>query len=126
MQKYAPLTIAKWIFFYGFFFVLPFGIKDFLAIDWQTIPSDALWALAVVILGATVLAYLFNILGLQYGNPALVSVYIYLQPVIATLIAVIMQSDKISITKIISSLLVFAGVALVSFSGNNKTLKATV
>ncbi len=126
MQKYAPLTIAKWIFFYGFFLVFPFGIQEFLAIDWQTIPSIALWSLVVVILGATVLAYLFNILGLQYGNPALVSVYIYLQPVIATIIAVIMQSDTISATKIISSLLVFAGVAFVSFSGNNKTLKATV
>lgn len=117
MKKYSPLTIAKWIFIYGFFLVLPFGINDFLTINWADLSTDTILALIFVVFGATVLAYLFNMLGLNFGSPALVSVYIYTQPVIATLIAVFSGSDRISIEKIISSLLVFAGVALVSFTG---------
>ncbi|MFI5170742.1 MAG: DMT family transporter [Chitinophagales bacterium] len=126
MQKYAPLTIAKWIFIYGFFLVLPFGINDCMSIDLSALETPTILALIYVVLGATVLAYLFNMLGLNYGNPALVSIYIYTQPVIATIIAVLSGSDYISAEKIISSILVFSGVALVSFTGNVKPLKPTL
>jgi len=126
MAKYSPYTIARWIFTYGILFVLPFGIQSVMHIDWQSIPAIAFWALGFVILGATVLAYLFNILGLNYGSPALVSIYIYTQPVIATIIAIALGSDTITITKVISAILVFAGVALVSFTGTKKPLNTAV
>ncbi len=120
MEKYSPITVTKWIFIYGFFMVLPFGIKEFMDISWQTLSLQAYLSLSYVVVAATILAYLFNILGLMHGNATLVSIYIYTQPVIATIIAVIAQTDTLNITKIISSLLVFAGVALVSFSNGNK------
>ena len=119
MLKYSPFTIARWIFTYGIIFILPFGWNQVAAINWADMPSIALWSLAFVILGATVLAYLFNILGLNYGSPALVSIYIYTQPVIATIIAVVYGSDHLTIEKVISALLVFTGVGLVSFTGKS-------
>lgn len=126
MAKYSPYTIAKWIFTYGIIFVLPFGWKDVSGITWSAIPPIAIWALVFVILGATVLAYLFNILGLNYGSPALVSIYIYTQPVIATIIAITYGSDHLTVSKVISAILVFSGVALVSFSGSKKTITSNV
>ncbi len=121
MQKYAPLTLAKWIFLYGLILIFPFGIRDVIAINWQVISPIAIWSLVFVILGATVLAYLFNILGLHHGSPTLVSIYIYTQPVIASIIAIATQADVITWPKIISSILVFSGVALVSFSKTKYT-----
>ena len=115
MKKYAPLTLAKWIFLYAIPPVLIFAWPELHSLPFSTIPSEAWIALSVVVLGATVLAYLFNILGLQYGSPALVSIYIYTQPIIATMIALALGTDTISAEKIISALLVFAGVGLVSY-----------
>lgn len=126
MLKYSPYTIARWIFTYGILFVLPFGWKEVDAISWSTIPAIAIWALVYVILGATVLAYLFNILGLNYGSPTLVSIYIYTQPVIATIIAVAYGSDHLTTGKVVSAILVFSGVALVSFTGAKKPLSSGV
>lgn len=126
MAKYSPLTIARWIFTYSIFFVVPFGYNSFVHIAWATIPAAGIWALAFVIIGATVLAYLFNILGLNYGSPALVSIYIYTQPVIATIIAIAAGTDTLTAGKVLSALLVFTGVALVSFTGSKKALNTSV
>ncbi len=65
---------------------------------------------------STFFAYLFNTLGLKYANAALVSIYIYTQPVLATFIAITLNRDNLSVEKIIASILIFGGVALVSFS----------
>lgn len=115
MQKYAPLTIAKWIFTYAVIPVLIFAWSDLNSVTYSEVPLQAWLALAVVVIGATVLAYLFNILGLQYGSPALVSIYIYTQPIIASAISLSMGNDTLTPLKILSALLVFSGVALVSF-----------
>ncbi len=126
MQKYRPLTLAKWIFIYGTVGVIPFGIRDVISVHWAEVPASALWALTFVVIGATVLAYLFNMLGLHFGSPALVSIYIYTQPVIASFIAVVNGTDHLTTVKLLSALLVFAGVALVSFTGSGKPLKPAV
>lgn len=122
MKKYHPLTLAKWIFIYAIPPVLIIGGHELSQLNWYEIPVNAWLALSVVVLGATVLAYLFNILGLQYGSPTLVSIYIYTQPIIAAAIALLAGNETITWQKITSALLVFTGVALVSWQ--NTTAKS--
>ena len=114
MQKYKPITVISWVFLFGILFVIPFGWSDFQAIQWATMPSGILWRVAFVVIGTTFLAYLFNIYGLKTLNPSTVSTYIYLQPVLASIVAIIASSDSLDITKIGSSILIFLGVYLVS------------
>ena len=114
MQKYRPITVISWVFLFGILFVIPFGWSDFHAIQWATMPYDILWRIAFVVIGTTFLAYLFNIYGLKTLNPSTVSTYIYLQPVLASIVAIIASSDSLDITKIGSSILIFLGVYLVS------------
>ena len=114
MQKYKPITVISWVFLFGILFVIPFGWSDFQAIQWATMPSGILWRVAFVVIGTTFLAYLFNIYGLKTLNPSTVSTYIYLQPVLASIVAIIASSDSLDITKIGSSILIFFGVYLVS------------
>ena len=114
MQKYKPITVISWVFLFGILFVIPFGWSDFQAIQWATMPYDILWRIAFVVIGTTFLAYLFNIYGLKTLNPSTVSTYIYLQPVLASIVAIIASSDSLDITKIGSSILIFLGVYLVS------------
>ena len=114
MQKYKPITVISWVFLFGILFVIPFGWSDFQSIQWSTMPGGILWRVAFVVVGTTFLAYLFNIYGLKTLNPSTVSTYIYLQPVLASIVAIIASSDSLDLTKICSTVLIFLGVYLVS------------
>ena len=62
----------------------------------------------------TFFAYLFNSFGLKAVSPTVVSFYIYLQPILASIIAIMLGKDQLTITKISLALLIFVGVYLVS------------
>lgn len=114
MSKYKPITVIKWVFFFGAFYVFPFGFQQFLEIDWSAFYDKIWYAFLFVVIGTTFLAYLFNIYGLKRLNPTTVSTYIYSQPLIATAIALFYQGGSIDAIKVISALLIFSGVYLVS------------
>lgn len=114
MYRYHPVTVIKWVFLFGFIFVIPFGWNEFAEIKWQEF-SPIIWSeFAFVIFATTFLAYLFNIIGLKKLSPSVVSTYIYLQPLFAAFIAVLLSKDNINHVKIISALLIFTGVFMVS------------
>ncbi len=114
MSKYHPITIIKWVFFWGFLFAIPFSYPEFSQTDWERFPTYVWWAVVYVVIGATFFTYLLNIFALQKVNASVVSSYIYTQPVIATCIAVALGKDELSWIKILGGLLIFAGVYLVS------------
>ena len=114
MKKYKPITVISWVFLFGFIYVIPFGWNDFQAIEWTSMPADIFWKAAFVVICTTFMAYLLNIYGLKSLNPSTVSTYIYLQPVLASLVAIFAGSDSLSTIKIGAALIIFAGVYLVS------------
>ena len=114
MNKYHALTVISWVFLFGFLFVLPFGWSEFQLVQWSVMPSPIIGKVIFVVIGTTFLAYLFNIFGLKTLNPSTVSTYIYLQPVLASAIAIMAHSDQLDILKVSSTILIFIGVFLVS------------
>ena len=67
-----------------------------------------------ILLGATFFAYLLNAYALSKASASMVGSYIYLQPVLAIIIAVAKDTDTISFEKIAYMLIIFAGVYLVN------------
>jgi drug/metabolite transporter (DMT)-like permease len=67
-----------------------------------------------VVLGATFLAYLFNIYGLRHLQASGTGSYIYLQPIFATIVAVLFLDEEITMQKLLAAALIFAGVFLVN------------
>jgi drug/metabolite transporter (DMT)-like permease len=120
MAKYQTMTVISWVFFFGLIFVIPFGFGEFSQIEWSTMPTNIIYAIIFVVVGTTFLAYLFNIIGLRTLSPTTVSTYIYLQPILASIIAISFNSDQLDANKIISSLIIFAGVYLVSVERKTK------
>lgn len=120
MRKYSPITVIKWVFTFGFIFVLPFGFNQFIEIEWDLFKTDIWLKFGFVIIGTTFLAYLFNIYGLKKLSPSVVSTYIYLQPLLATVFAIWAGKDSLDWIKIAAAVLIFSGVYLVS---KTKTLK---
>ncbi len=114
MDKYNAFTFVKWIYTFGFIMVLPFGWNEFQAIDWSTIPNPIFWKIGFVILFSTFFTYLLNLLSMRELKPTTVAVFIYLQPLFATVIAVSYGKDDLSFVKLLSAVLIFAGVFLVT------------
>jgi drug/metabolite transporter (DMT)-like permease len=122
MKKYNSLTVISWVFLFGFFFMLPFGLPDILQTDFSVFTTNTYAVIAFVILGTTFLAYLFNIYALNYVAPSVNGSYVYLQPAISFLMVslyatVFNQTEyaqDINAIKITSCLLVILGVYLIS------------
>jgi len=113
MTRYHFLTIMKWMFSIGFVVILPFGYSDALAVEWGEI-SNKIWGeIAFVVIGTSFIAYMCNIYALKRLRASTVGFYIYLQPVLATVVALILGSDKLDAIKILASLIIFIGIYLV-------------
>lgn len=120
MKKYHPITIVKWGFTFGALFVFPFSITELMAVEWHTFNQTVWLAVAYVLICTTFFAYLLNAFALKTVQATTASTYIYLQPLLATLIAVAYQSDQLVPLKMVSALLIFAGVYLVSMKPAKK------
>ncbi len=114
MSKYKPLTIMKWVFTFGFVFVLPVSAKIIAKTDFGIIPLKIWFSIGYVVLFTTILAYFLNNFSLKKLSPPVNSSYIYSQPLIATIVAVFLSKDRLTITETIASLLIFTGVYLVT------------
>ena len=114
MHKYHPITVTKWIFNFGFFFVLPFGFHELINTPMNDFTLHVWMAIAYVLIGTTFLTYLLNTFALKLVGPSTVSIYVYLQPVIATVIALLLGKDELTIVKLAAGLMIFSGVFLVS------------
>jgi drug/metabolite transporter (DMT)-like permease len=126
MKKYHPLTVTMWSFFFGWFVVLPFGINDFVAINFSEIPLKIWSFIAFVTIGSTFLTYVLNAYALRKASPSLVGSYIYLQPVLASLIAIFSGKDMLTLEKLMYILIIFSGVVLVSYKPKNILKKSAV
>jgi drug/metabolite transporter (DMT)-like permease len=114
MDKYNAFTFVKWIYTFGFLMVLPFGWSEFHAISWATVPVDVLWKIGFVVVFSTFLTYLLNLISMRELKPTTVAVFIYLQPLFATIFAVSLDKDELTWVKLFSAVLIFIGVYLVT------------
>lgn len=119
MLKYKAVTIVSRIFAVGAVIVVPFGWQQLLTPDYSSFPTSIWLAIAFMVLAVTILAYLLNTWALRYANPSLVGAYIYLQPVLAILIATGFGKDEFTLQKGLYALLIFSGVYLVSRTRQN-------
>jgi drug/metabolite transporter (DMT)-like permease len=114
ISKYNPLVFIKWLYLFGLIFIIPFGLSEMGDIDWVSMPTSIYLKIGFVILFTTCITYLFNLYGLSKLKPTTVSVFIYLQPVIASTYALLVGSDSLNLIKISATLIIFLGVYLVT------------
>jgi drug/metabolite transporter (DMT)-like permease len=114
MKRYNPITVMFYVFIFGLIFVLPFGIDEIQKIELVTFTQEIYLKICFVVICTTFIAYMFNAFALKSLNPSVVSVYIYLQPLLASLIAIALNSDSLSLVKILSAIFIFSAVFLVS------------
>ncbi|KXO00767.1 multidrug transporter [Aequorivita aquimaris] len=112
VPKYSSITFMKFLFLFAFLINLPIGISEFSEVNWTNLPFEAIWKLAFVVICTTVMTYLLNIYALKQLSPSTIGAFIYLQPVIAVLFAVLVGADSLTALRIGASALIFLGVYL--------------
>jgi drug/metabolite transporter (DMT)-like permease len=116
ISKYNVVTFMKWMFLFSMLVALPFNAKSLIHIPFGQMESRILWQVGYVVFFATFVAYFLIPVGQKRLRPTLVSMYNYVQPIIATIISIIIGLDHFTWKKGIAMILVFTGVWIVNQS----------
>ncbi|MFZ1528211.1 MAG: DMT family transporter [Ferruginibacter sp.] len=119
MAKYNMLAVVRMVFTLGLFMMLPFCWKDFIAINWAAYGFLQYLSMALIVIGGTFLAYLFNIYGIKMLGASKAGFYIYFQPVFAAAIAIIILHEELTVVKVLAGLLIALGVYLTNKKTSN-------
>jgi len=118
-QKYTPITLVKWMFLFSLFMLMPFGIKNLFTekIFSGEATFPAISAFSFVLVFSTVVTYFLFPIALKRLKATTVSIYMNLQPIIASTVAIIIGQDVFTWDKLIAALLVISGVYIVTQKG---------
>ncbi|HOX78606.1 MAG TPA: DMT family transporter [Bacteroidales bacterium] len=114
MERYDNFTVMKWVFLFGFIIIFPFTFNSFASSSFSTIPVNIWLSISFVVFGATIIAYFLNNYSLKSVSPSVNGIYIYLQPLIASVVSILFGKDQISVIKILAAILIMTGVYLVT------------
>lgn len=110
--KYASITLMKWFFLFAVFMNLPVALPEFLEVEWSALPISVIGVMIFVVVGTTYCTYLFNVFALRELRPSTIGAFMYLQPLIATLIAILLGADRLTLIRVLAASLIFLGVYL--------------
>ncbi|MBQ6578339.1 MAG: DMT family transporter [Bacteroidales bacterium] len=116
ISKYSVVTFMKWMFLFSLLLSLPFSAHGLVTTDYAAIPGKVKWEIGYLIFFATFVAYFLIPLGQKYIRPTLVSMYTYLQPIIAAIVSIWIGMDVVTWQKIVATVMVVGGVLLVNRS----------
>lgn len=124
-QRYTPVTLMKWMFLFSALISIPLGIND---LPKAKVLSDAtslniILRLSYIVIMATGIAYFLVPMALKRIRPTTVSMYNNVQPIVASIIAILIGQDTLSWDKPIAACLVFTGVYLVTQSKSREEIE---
>lgn len=113
ISKYKPSTVLRWMYCSAALIILPFGLDSVVNTDYTAMNGEVLWAYLFIILVPTLGPNLMLIYSLKRLSPTVSSIYAYIQPVVASALAIAMHMDKLSVESVIAAAVIFAGVYFV-------------
>lgn len=116
ISRYTVVTSMKWMFLVSFLISLPFSVPKLATTEFALVSSQVWWEIGFMIFFSTFVAYYLIPVGQQRIRPTLVSMYGYLQPIIAIAVAIWTGMDRLTPTKLLAAVAVFLGVWVVNQS----------
>ena len=114
ISKYSPFTMMKWMMLMSGVVILPFTIGEIVEIDWTAFPVEGYFDLGYIVVLGSCLCYLMIPFAQRRLKPTVIAMYNYLQPVVATLVSVIIGMVVLDAVKVGSAMLIFLAVWMVS------------
>ncbi|MEP0984770.1 EamA family transporter [Ekhidna sp.] len=114
MKKYSPMTVVTWVFTIAIIFVIPVGLSQATSVDLASLPTKVWWSMGYAILIVTVVVYFLNAWTLVRVDSSVVGAFIYLQPIFATVTAILFFGEVFLLKHLLAAAFVFVGVYLVT------------
>ena len=99
VNKYSLITIMKWMFTYAFICALPFSYNDLLHTEWKSLQNTEIGALVFIVVGSTFISYVLIVIGQKNLRPTVAGMYNYVQPLVASIVAVCWGMDTFNFVK---------------------------
>ena len=116
ISKYSVVSFMKWMFLSALLISLPFSFSDLIGTAYSEIPANVILEIGFLIIFATFVAYFLIPVGQKNIRPTLVSMYSYLQPIVAAVVAISIGMDRFTWQKALATILVVSGVLIVNKS----------
>ena len=123
ISRYSVFTCMKWMMTYAAIVILPFSFSDLSALSWSSVPLSSWFEAGFVVLCGTFIAYIGMMIGQKNLRPTVVSMYNYVQPIVACGVSVILGLGKFGLLQGVAIVLVFSGVYLVTQSKSRRDVK---
>ena len=120
-KKYGVFATAFYTFLAAFFFILPIGIQDFMQTRFDSFSTIHWWSFTYILIGTTLIVYLLNNYLPTITSTQVIASYVYLQPFVASLFAVILGKDELTFRKLGSGILIMIGISWVYYSKRKLT-----
>ncbi len=124
IARYSVVTLMKWMFTFASIVLLPFTYDSLIETRWAELPWRDIAGCAFIIVGGTFFSYLLMLVGLRRLRPTVAGMYNYVQPIVATIFAVLWGLDTFTWQKTLSVVLIFFGVYLVTKSKSRADVEA--
>lgn len=122
IRRYTVFTVNRWMFLWASVMILPFTAGHVFAIDPKAVPAQT-WAEAFyVVFFGTYVAYILTMIGQRTLRPTVVSVYNYVQPLVAVTVSLLTGMGVLKWSQGLAVVLVFSGVWLVTKSRSRRDI----
>lgn len=122
LRRYNPITVSKWMFTWSALLLLPFAGSHLAATEWSAVPAKAWMEAGFVVFFGTYVAYLLMQTAQKTLRPTVVSIYNYVQPVVAVSVSLAAGMCVFTWKQAVAVVLVFSGVWLVIKSKSRRDM----
>jgi drug/metabolite transporter (DMT)-like permease len=112
LARYRPLAFTSAVFRWGAPPIVLAAIPALLRFSPGTVSPTAWWSLGAVIVFCTVVPYLLNSWALARTKASRVAAYVFLQPVIAATLAIVVLGERPGWRTAVAAALIFGGLAV--------------
>jgi drug/metabolite transporter (DMT)-like permease len=123
IRRYGALHVITWVFIFACVVTLPLGAFHLARVPLNEVSWRIWLAILYIVLVPTVGAYYLNAWALGRVAPSVVAVYVYLQPLIGLALAPLILGESLSARMWVASLLIFAGVGIVTIRRRSSVLE---
>ena len=122
IKRYSVFTVNKWMFTFAAIIITPFTFSHVAAIPFAEITAKTWLETTFVVVVCTFICYILTMQAQQILRPTVVSVYNYVQPMVAVIVSVLTGLGVFKVTHAIAVLLVFFGVRFVTTSKSRRDM----
>lgn len=123
IKRYNVFTVNKYMFSWATLMLLPLSSYHVYGVISQPIPLLTWIEVGYVVVCGTFFCYILTMIGQRTLRPTVVSVYNYVQPIVAVATSLIMGISTMKLTHVLAVVLVFSGVWLVVKSKSRKDIE---